>query len=280
MRSSAELSLVNIRNSRFFGFFDPCGAFHTTASIVGVSQIALLRFVKYPPDKMDDLWQDATRALQHKRFAEASILWTHILLHSRNALGQRQGNNWPIDFHNLGLSSVRVLSSGDIELIHNRSAHNQLEVFDGVFALQQAHGVVQDTFQALLSLYNLALSYHLEAFKVPPRNSPSRLLQKAKHMYCLCLDAACSTLQDGQQPIPVLLLLCLACYNNRGHIQSHFGDHEEVSHSVERILELLPYIYDRDTSRQLGGTDDADLEFFLRFGYSSFQHNLAAAACI
>ena len=248
----------------------------------------LLNDTNTRPKTMNDLWQSAMQSLQTKRFDEASDLWMRVLVDSLN--GAHQSCVHPVPRgpqQEVRLQSIPILTPGDIKPMESFSAHNQMILFDRVFALHG--GGSQLTFyRPVIAMYNTALCMHLRALE-RPRDDSSRLLARAKNIYHLCLTTVGGIIQQYDQPTPSIVLLYLACLNNRGHIQSHLCEQYDVVSHILCVLQGLKLLYgqEQDTDprvvslEDVGGVGSSDLAFFLYFRFlpdSMIPASLSAAA--
>lgn len=81
-------------------------------------------------------------------------------------------------------------------------------------------------------LYNMAMTYHLHGII----KGESSALQKATHLYNLCVQALDEETLDHA---PMMQKLLLATYNNMGHIYSLFCDRDKVSSCKETVAAIM-----------------------------------------
>lgn len=229
---------------------------------------------------MDELWQEATRTLRARRFAEASVLWSRMLHAFRDAvLFQEQSgrDRLPAAQRPVHIGCIPIMTPGEMDVVNDMSTQNQFIIYDRAFSL---HGEEADlfTFRPLVAIYNAALCYHLHAFTVR-RNQGSacrHLLQRASCLYEHCSQVLSELVHDAHgHPDSGLVLLFMACANNHGQIKSHFCEHQAVTRDVEMILQSLILLLGRteDTDPRsvsrtsVQGIASHDLSFFVVFRF-------------
>lgn len=229
-----------------------------------------------PRAQMEDSWQEALRALESKRYGEARDRWRQVMMAAgQAAFTQGTGMQGP---GRIRLHTYPILDSQDSERIETLSAHNGFVIYDRAVVPVGAAPAVA-FFRPLAAFFNLALSFHLHGFansnsgdQLFPRTP---LLKRASQLYAICLGVIQDAFQNAGADHHALLLLLMACYNNHGHLQSHFCVQEEAEHDMTRILVALTGLLgnEQDTdphsvhSMDINGIFAHDLSFFAFFRF-------------
>lgn len=249
-------------------------------------------------ETMNDSWNLAITALRRKSFVDASSRWSDIVvafqsnLHFDIGLVEHDSTSLLNNAAGAPLHSFRVLDDEDLRMIDKMSEHNAMVMFDRCFSFDFAERQPLVVDRWLVSLYNASLCHHLAAFFGPP-STKMRAFRSAERLYGVCIGILREVLLHSANLVsPSVLLLLMACLNNRGHVLSHVcnqsdstGDSDLILHCLDVLLinwsehVTNPHI-EAGHGRRLG-LDNEDFSFFLYFRVlpkSLFRPRISAAA--
>lgn len=170
--------------------------------------------------------------LQTKRYGEAVAVFSKVLGGVKTLLSQGDGCTLSAD----------ILASPFCKFLNSKS---QQPIADSGFFLFQSPLIVNCEFDSkasfndlvrlsTVSLYNLALGYHLGALDA---KNPCKLYRRALAFYQLAHN-----IEIPKVEMELGIVLTMAIVNNIGHIHHVFANDDKAIHCFQHLLQTIMYV--------------------------------------